>query len=236
MSALKLPGLIFLMTLLSCDDAKQEDSLDAAELPANNMLATISDRDLGVFKWMNAPESFSVADNSIQVIADKGTDFFNNPEDLSITATAPLLYQDVNGDFVLNALVKPDFSSMWNAVSLMVFIDDANWIKFAFENSDATGKSIVTVVTKGVSDDANGAVLSELEQVWLKLIRKENIYSMLWSADGHQYKMARLTSMPVAETIKVGVEFQSPVGDPASHQLNYFSLTKTTVADLRKGE
>lgn len=67
----------------------------------------------------------------------------------------------MKGDFVATALVQPDFSSQWNAVALMVHIDDKNWIKFAFENSDATGPSIVSVVTKEVSDDANGMVISQ---------------------------------------------------------------------------
>jgi regulation of enolase protein 1 (concanavalin A-like superfamily) len=91
-------------------------------------------------------------------------------------------------------------------------------------------------VTKNVSDDANGVILSDQDEVWLKLIRKDNIYSMLWSLDNEDYKMARLTAMPDAESVKIGVEFQSPVGEEATHKLKYFGLKKRTVADLRKGE
>lgn len=199
----------------------------------SNML---NDQDLKEFKWLNKPEHFKIEDNSLHMISGKGTDFFNNPVDKSVTATAPLLYKNVKGDFVATALVKPNFASMWNAASLMVHIDSTNWIKFAFENSDATGKSIVSVVTKGISDDANGVVLDNQESIWLRISRKGDVYAMHWSKDGKNYMMSRLCSLPSGEMVKVGMESQCPVGEPANHGFLYFSLQNTTIKDLRKGE
>lgn len=201
-----------------------------------NELASMSEQDLNGFQWMNPPGVFRVLNNSIQVAADKGSDFFNNPENGEITATAPLLFREVTGDFVATTLVKPNFSDTWNAAALMVHADSANWIKFAFENSDATGKSIVTVVTRGVSDDANGVILEQRDAVWLRMIRKGNIFAMHWSEDGNAYKMARLSKLPAAEKVKVGMEAQCPVGAGATHKFLYFSLEHKTVKDLRKGE
>ncbi len=203
---------------------------------AENLLATVNSSNLDGFQWMNPPEKFSVSDGSMRVTASEGSDFFNNPEDGKRTATAPLLYREIQGDFVATAQVKPDFSSMWNAAALMVYIDSTNWIKFAFENSDATGKSIVTVVTRGSSDDANGAILNGRDSIWLRMIRKGDIYAMHWSEDGKDYKMARLSSLPHQETVKIGMEAQSPVGKSAEHEFLYFSLEQKTVNDLRKGE
>ena len=117
----------------------------------------------------------------------------------------------------------------------MVHIDPLNWIKFAFENSDATGKSIVSVVTRGVSDDANGVIIEE-DEIWLKIIKKDNLYSMHWSKDGQTFKMARLSRMPAAPTVKIGLEVQCPAGQGAQHELLYFSLEEKTVKDLRKGQ
>ena len=188
------------------------------------------------FQWMNKPQDYDMVDNTISIKAMKGTDYFNNPEDGSITATAPFYYQQVEGDFVATALVEPDFGAMWNACALMVHIDSSHWIKFAFENSDATGKSIVTVVTREVSDDANGVLLSDHKKVWLKMVRKGDNYAMHWSIDGEGYKMARLSSLPSPPIVKVGLEAQSPVGDLANHQWLYFNIEKKTVKDLRKGE
>lgn len=186
--------------------------------------------------WMNPPQSQRTENNSLKITVTEGTDFFNNPEDSSVVGSAPYLYKQIKGDFVVKALVQPDFSDQWNAVALMLHVDSLNWIKFAFENSDATGPSIVSVVTKGVSDDANGAILSNVEKVWLSMARKGNIYSMHWSVDGEHFKMARLTSMISQDPVKIGIEAQSPVGHVATHQIHYFEIMERTVSDLRHME
>ena len=183
--------------------------------------------------WMNPPQVYEVEKSVLTITVDKGTDFFNNPEDGTITASAPFLYKEVAGDFVAKALVQPDFSAQWNAVAVMLLIDGQNWIKFAFENSDATGPGIVTVVTKGTSDDANGVILNGEKMIWLALVRKGNIYSMHWSEDGENFKMARLTSMKVQNTVNIGIEAQSPVGELATHRVHHFEIEAKTVEDLR---
>ena len=211
-----------------------QSAQQAAQSSAGNLLKELSIEVQGALQWLNQP-TYRLENRSLFVVADSGTDFFNNPEDGTITGTAPLIYILADGDFVARARVRPDFSAMWNAVALMVYIDSTNWIKFAFENSDATGPGIVTVVTKGVSDDANGPVLNEYEDVWLKLVRKGDVYSMLWSLDDKEYKMARLTTMSSVDSVKIGVEVQCPVGEVATHEILYFGVEKKTVQNLRKG-
>ncbi len=231
--------LVLLMIPLfvwGCNAKQSDTSSDTSEANANILPSNFTADYLDSLEWRTPPKSATVKDGILTVTVDKNTDFFNNPEDGTRSSTAPLLYEAIEGDFVAKALVRPDFTDVWNAVSLMVYIDSLHWIKFAFENSDATGPSIVTVVTKGVSDDANGAILSDQKEIWLKLIRKNNNYSMLWSLDDKAYKMARLTAMPAVDTVKVGVEVQCPVGESATHELLYYHSERKTVQDLRKGE
>ena len=232
------PSMLFLviLTLCSCKRIEKESIIKSKKPLVHNLLSDLSDENSADLKWINEPKSYSAANGSLKVKVEKGTDFFNNPADRTITSSAPLLFKQISGDFVATALLKPDFSSMWNAVALMVHIDNRHWIKFAFENSDATGRSIVSVVTKEVSDDANGVILTHQDQVWLKVIRKEHIYSMFWSLDGKAYKMARLSSLPAVDPVKIGIEFQCPIGESATHEIAYFGIEERTVQDLRKGE
>ena len=67
------------------------------------------------------------------------------------------------------------------------------------------------------------------------MIKKGNLYALHWSADGQAYKMARLTTLPAAPGVKIGLEAQCPAGDAATHEFSYFSLEEKTVSDLRKG-
>lgn len=231
--------LICVIFLWSCHNSTPESETGKLNMPVNqeqNLLAKMSVEDFNGFQWMNEPEEYKFADNFLHIISDKGSDFFNNPENKEITASAPFLYTEMPGDFIATALVKPDFSDTWNAGALMVHINSANWIKFAFENSDATGKSIVTVVTREISDDANGVILNDYDSIWLKIIKKGNLYAMHWSGDGREYYMARLTTLPAVQNVKIGIEAQCPVGNPATHEFLFFSLEEKTVDDLRRGE
>lgn len=223
------------LSCISTDDGSAPEAAEAEKIE-NDLSPNIEIEDLWRFKWLNAPQSFEIYNGMMKVVAEEGTDFFNNPVDGKKTSTAHFFHQDFEGDFIAKALVRPDFAAMWNAVALMVYIDDDNWIKFAFENSDATGKSVVSVVTKEVSDDANGPILNYQDQLWLKLIRKDNSYAMFWSIDGDDFKMARLCTLPPNDIVKIGVEFQSPVGQSATHELKYLDVESVTVEDLRKGE
>ena len=217
------------LLILSCNRNRLKSTSGAISKTESN----ITEEFVSEMNWMNQPKSFLVDNSSLHITVNKGTDFFNNPEDNSVTGSAPYLYKAIEGNFVAKALVQPDFSSQWNAVALMVHFDNMNWIKFAFENSDATGPSIVSVVTKGTSDDANGVLLNEDMKVWLAIVRKGNIYSMHWSKDGENFKMARLTSMPIQGVVNIGIEAQSPVGDSAKHQVHFFEIKEITVDDLR---
>ena len=209
-----------------------DDRLQSGE----NLIEHWQKDNLKGFSWLNRPESYAFTDGVFTVLAPAESDYFNNPEDGKITGTAPFLYTEIAGDFVATTKVAPDFSSVWNAVALMVYWDSKHWIKFAFENSDATGPSIVSVVTREVSDDANGVILDDSGAIWLKLIRKGKLYAMHWSRDGENFKMARLAAMPEKEIIKIGIEAQCPAGSGAKHLISFFSLEARTVKDLRKGE
>ena len=222
-------SFIAAIAILSCDTAKKESGSECVSNPTHN----ISTKMLVAMEWLNALTSTELKDSTLWVTVSQGTDFFNNPEDGSIVRSAPFLHQRMQGDFVAKALVQPDFNSQWNAVALMVYLDSLNWIKFGFENSDATGPSIVSVVTKGSSDDANGVVSNDQEQLWLAIAKKDNNYSMHWSKDGKAFYMTRLTSMPEADTIQVGVEFQSPVGETATHTLHFFEVSNQSLENLR---
>jgi len=188
------------------------------------------------FQWLNQPKNHTISKGELHLEVEGNTDFFIDPESKKATATAPYLYKEIKGDFVATAVVQPDFKDQWNACALFMMIDDTHWIKFAFENSDATGKSIVSVVTRMVSDDANGAILNNSDQIWLKMIRKGDLYALHWSLDGKKYNMCRLAAMPKAEKVKIGLEAQSPVGETAHHKFLFFNLESKTVRDLRKGE
>lgn len=204
--------------------------------PGQNLISTMAKDELNGFQWENEPEVYQIQKKSLVITASAETDFFNDPENGKVTATAPYLYKEITGDFIATILVEPDLSSVWNAAALFLYIDQDHWIKFGFENSDATGPSLVSVVTRNRSDDSNGVILKGEAKIWLRLIRKRDLYAMHWSRDGQIFKMARLAHLPASETVRIGLEAQCPVGETAIHRFLQFSIQKKTVKDLRKGD
>ena len=226
----RLPALLLPVILVSGQVVAQK-----AEKHGVNLLNHHEGQPDPSLVWVNPPSIWNQEGQGLSVTAEKGTDFFIDPENGKSTATAPVFCKEVKGDFVALARVKPDFSAQWNACALMLLIDETNWIKLAFENSDATGAGIVSVVTREVSDDANGVILEGREDIWLKLVRKGNVYGMFWSTDGEDFYMVRIARMKEDALVKVGLEAQCPVGEGADHHWSHFSVENKTVDDLRKG-
>ena len=42
--------------------------------------------------------------------------------------------------------------------------------------------------------------------------------------------------MPNTERVRIGIEAQSPVGEPVTHEIKFFGIERKTVEDMRKGE
>ncbi len=188
--------------------------------------------------WLNESQMMEV-NGEIAIIAPAGTDWFNNPvpEDGKLSApaaNAPFFYTEVTGDFVFRAKVRPNHRYTYDACALMVIQDEYTWAKAAFEASDFGTKAAVCVVTNQISDDANGCNIDQ-DEVWLQIVRVGDVFCTHYSLDGERFDMVRLFHLPVGESVKVGLEAQSPAGEGGLRFFSDVSLENRTVANLRKG-
>jgi regulation of enolase protein 1 (concanavalin A-like superfamily) len=107
--------------------------------------------------WSSAPESWAYKEGVLTVAAGPRTDLFTSPEDGSVRAEAPLLLGSYRGEFQFSALVAPAFGAAFDAGALIVREGPDRWLKLAFEAPPEGVPMVVSVVTRGSSDDANGA-------------------------------------------------------------------------------
>ena len=190
------------------------------------------------WKWLNESPVI-MADGDIAIVAPERTDWFNDPvpKDGKLSApvaNAPFYYTEVSGDFVFRAKVRPNHRYTYDACALMVIQDEYVWTKAAFEKSDFGTNAVVCVVTNQISDDANGCNI-EQEEIWLEICRVGDVFSVLYSLDGERFDMVRLFHLPVAESVKVGLEAQSPAGEGGLRLFSQVSLEQRTVKNLRAG-
>ncbi|MNJ49422.1 hypothetical protein D3C77_446500 [compost metagenome] len=185
-------------------------------------------------KWLNeAP--INETNNLIQITAPGRTDYFINPESGDVKNNAPFLYADIQGDFVLRAKVRHDFISKFDGAALFIMDRDDRWAKLCYEYTDLDTYAVVSVVTNGVSDDANGQNLTE-KSVWLQIGRKGDAFAMHYSTDGSYYQMVRVFQLKASDTLKVGIVSQSPTGEGLVSDFSDIQLERVTMDNIRAGK
>lgn len=186
-------------------------------------------------------ERWQVDGDLVRASAGPRTDFFIDPSgetgvaaETRLNATT-LLLEAPEEDFSLSARVRPDFRDTFDAGVLMVWIDETHWAKLCFENSPQGQPMVVSVVTRGVADDANGFPVTE-PYVWLRISRVGSVLSFHASRDGAYWSFVRAFALGgEGDRIKVGLEAQSPVGEGCTVEFDDVRLFRRTLADLRDG-
>jgi len=186
------------------------------------------------FKWTNQSEAI-IKEGSVLIKAHPNSDFFNDPAGGGLSnSNAAFFHAEANGDFVLKARVSHSFIGVYDACALMVMRDETCWAKLCFEKTDFGTHAVVSVVTNGVSDDANG-VNVDGNAVYLQMARKGNVIALHYSLDGNGYEMVRYFSLPLVGSFKVGFVAQSPLGGGGGFLFEDIVFENRSVADLRKG-
>jgi uncharacterized protein len=167
------------------------------------------------------------------IFLDPGADARLNAESMLNAAT--LLGVPPDGDFQLSARVTVEFASTYDAGVLLLWIDDRHWGKLCFEFSPDGEPMIVSVVARGVADDANAFVVDG-RTVWLRVCRIDHAFAYHASLDGKAWRMIRFftiegTSTPAA----IGFEAQSPTGDGCVVTFEDIRFTRERLRDLRDG-
>ena len=199
-----------------------------------DLLKTIS-QDLAPLTWTNAPDRWeTLPGGGLRVHAAAKTDFFQNPDGSPRSDTAHFLWLPVEGDFVAQAHVRPTFTSTYDAGALLVRGDATHWAKICFEATDFNTHAAVSVVTNGLSDDANGANL-DVEDLWLQVVRQGDLFAQHYSLDGEDWRMVRYFSLPLPPEVQVGLVAQSPIGPGTSVDFMSFTVESRPVANMRAG-
>ena len=185
---------------------------------------------------------------AVQVSAQPHTDIFIDPGNGSADAGAgvalnaesmlnavTLLGDAPAGDFQFSARVTVDFASTFDAGVLMLWLDERRWSKLCFEFSPAGEPMVVSVVCRGVSDDANAFAVRG-RSVWLRVSRVDRVYAYHASLDGTAWQMIRVFVLDdETSRDKIGFEGQSPTGDGCSVTFDEVRFLSERLTDFRDG-
>ena len=148
---------------------------------------------------------------------------------------APVLVGDPSGDFLLSARVTVDFAATYDAGVLVLYASDSVWAKLCFEYSPQREPMVVSVVTRGVSDDCNSFVVDGTS-VWLRIARVGAAYAFHASTDGSGWSFVRHFALEAGAEPSVGFAAQSPTGEGCAVTFERIAYEATRLGDLRSGD
>ena len=188
-------------------------------------------------RWLRQPERWSVPDEATLLLAaGPRTDWFVDPQrSTEPKLNAPALLGDSSGDFLLGARVTVDFAGTYDAGALLVYESDHAWAKLCFEYSPQREPMVVSVVTRGVSDDCNSYVVDD-SSVWLRIARVGSAFAFHASTDGSSWSFIRHFALEATDKTSIGFAGQSPTGDGCAVTFEQIAYEAVRLGDLRSGE
>jgi regulation of enolase protein 1 (concanavalin A-like superfamily) len=185
--------------------------------------------------WRVQPTGQSeIGETSIVFAAGPRTDLFTDPAGGDPKADAPFLIGRPIGDFQLRARVAAPLAATFDAAALVVWASPTEWGKLALEYSPQREVTIVSVVTRGVSDDANAFTVPE-PFAWLRVGRSGETLAFHASLDGLWWSLIRVFTFTGAGEASAGFLVQSPTGDGLRGGFDQIEWQAGPLGDLRNG-
>lgn len=186
------------------------------------------------FVWEHLPGWEPLPEGGIRVAVPPVTDYFRDPAGEKTKDNGPYLWREVTGDFVARLHVRPTFAGRYDAGGILVRQDEERWAKLCFESTNFGTTAAISVVTRGLSDDANGVDLA-VPDLWLQICRVGDSFGMHYALDGTNWRKVRRFHLPLPRTVRVGLLVQSPGDAGTTVDFLWFSVESRTVADTRTG-
>lgn len=219
-----------MLLLLAAGVAQEAPS--AGEVPAELRLAALP----APLAVVNHPVSVRpLGDRSFELVAPARTNLFNSPDGKFVRQDAAMLLFPPDRDFVLTARVSAELRSVYDVAALVVYQDANIWAKFCYENSVERQATLVSVVTRGSSDDCN-SIAAPADGVYLAIVRKGDEFAFHASTDGRVWRLIRHFSLPLAAGARLGFAAHGSGATMLRAVFSEISYRPTLTANLRRLE
>jgi uncharacterized protein len=186
-------------------------------------------------RWRLPPERWDLAGGTLTIRAGARTDLFVDPSGGRAIDSAPHLLGHATGDFLLSARVTVDFAGRFDAGALVLWAAEDTWAKLCFEYAPLDVPTVVSVVTRGLSDDCNSYPVIG-NATWLRVARRGGALAFHSSTDGATWTLVRHFALPQATEVAAGFLAQSPEGEGCTVTFDSIGFRSKFLGDLRSGE
>lgn len=184
--------------------------------------------------WLNQPESWDLSsEGKLTITAPARTDWFIDPQGAVRLSDAPALLFPVSGPSILRARVSVDHLAAFDAGVLLVYESPLAWAKLCLEFSPQGLPMIVSVVTKGISDDCNAFTVGG--PMYLRVSKLESAYAFHVSANDAEWDLIRYFRLEDGTNAQMGFLAQSPTGNGCMASFEAIHFEERLLADIRSG-
>ncbi len=188
----------------------------------------------GKLEWIEQPERYTFESGILKIHSGPETDMFIDPQGEYKVLNAPGAVCQPTPYFQLSAKVHVNFESKYDAGVLILYANDTHWAKLCFEYSPQGEPMVVSVVTRNISDDANGSVI-EGSVVYLRISGLGTAYVFHYSSDGKFWHFVRYFHMETDDPVYAGFLSQSPTGEGCEAEFKDIVYKNKKLEDLRNG-
>ncbi|MCA1372647.1 MULTISPECIES: DUF1349 domain-containing protein [Bradyrhizobium] len=181
--------------------------------------------------WLNEPKRWTAEDDRLQVVTDKGTDFWRETYYGFNRDSGHFLGFPTREAFTASLRVQGDFQTLYDQAGIMVRIDARHWVKAGIELSDGRAM-LASVLTDGRSDWATAPYEHDAGDFWVRATVADGVLRLQVSADGKTWPLMRLAPFPAASSYLVGPMACTPERAGLEVVFSNFRLTPPLGKDL----
>ncbi len=183
--------------------------------------------DFSKFHWANPPERFQIGENTITIVTDPVTDFWQRTY---------YGFQHDNAHAFLLPVAEPEFSftvktgfapqKLFDQCGVMLYQDSENWFKASIEYDNERFSRLGSVVTNlGYSDWATTDIDSRQKSLFYRLSRRGQDFLIETALDGLEFRQMRIFHMhKQLEAVNIGIYACSPLNSSIQAVFSDFSL------------
>lgn len=197
--------------------------------------------DFSVAHWLNQPQDFRIADQSVTITTEANTDFWQRTYYGFRNDNAPALLIENAVNFTFTTRVSFEYRARFDQCGLVIYLDSDNWFKASIEFEDQSVARLGSVVTNhGYSDWATTDIPTPTV-IWYRLSRRGPDFLIEFSPDGVDFKQMRVfhlhslgettTEMgklnppaPAAQPISFGLYACSPLDSSFEARFDHLKL------------
>ena len=187
--------------------------------------------------WHGEPTAWTVTpEGGLSISAGAQTDLFIDPAGTMAKDNAPwAFFTPPDASFLLSAKVTVGFGAAFDAGVIQLRATPTLWGKLCFEYSPQGQPMVVSVVTRGVSDDCNSQTIDGHE-IYLRVARTPQTIAFHYSHDGQVWHFVRYFSLGPVEAVQVGFSAQAPTGAACTARFTEITYRTGMLKDNRNGE